>query len=408
MKFLFITQSFPPEVGASRLRLAATIRELRKHNHHVEVITVLPSHPYGRIFPDYRGRFYLREEWEGIPVHRVWIYASTGAGMKRILNYFSFVFTSLVGVLRAKRPDYIFAESPPLLTSIPAYLAAKRWKVPFIFNMADLWPDTAREYGALKEGFLLRLAERLERWTYRKAAYLNVTAEGARTRLIEQKGVGPDKVLLLPNGVDTQLFRPLPYDESLVQEFGLQGKRVILYAGNHGYAHGLDVVLEAARLLENEEVCILLVGGGSEKLKLVDQARQFKLKNVMFLDPVSPEKVARLHAIADAGLATLRKLPLFEFVRSAKIWPIMACGKPVICSGGGETARLVEQANAGITVEPEHPEALAEAIRTVIHDPGLAHTLGQNGRAYVEEYLTWSELVQVWLKQLERNERGEA
>jgi len=329
VRFLILTQYFPPEVGAPQVRLAAMVRELKGQGHEVEVVTALPNHPRGEIFPEYRGRFYVREDWEGVPVHRLWLYPATGAGLKRLLNYASFAFTSLFGLFRARRPDYLFVESPPLFLSVPAYLWGLPQGVPFIFNVADLWPDSVRELGLMREGWVLRLAEGLEAWTYRKARFVNAVTEGIRRALIEEKGVPEEKVLFLPNGVDTALFRPREPDEALVRELGLLGKKVVVYAGTLGVAQGLEVALAAMRALEHErpELHLLLLGGGSEEARLKALAREWGLSNVTFADPVPLHEVPRYLSLAYAGLVMLKDVPLFEGARPSKTFPIMGASR---------------------------------------------------------------------------------
>ncbi|MBC7361716.1 MAG: glycosyltransferase family 4 protein [Candidatus Aminicenantes bacterium] len=406
MRFLVLAQYFPPEIGAPQLRLAALVRELRRLGHEVEVVTAMPNHPTGRIFPEYRGRFYRCEEWEGVPVHRVWLYPSLGAGIKRVLNYLSFSSTCLLALARARKPDYVFVESPPLFLGVPGYLASQLWRVPLIFNVADLWPDSVRELGLMRDGPFLRLAEALERWIYHKAAYVNAVTKGIRTVLIVKKQVPEAKVLFLPNGVDTDLFRPRPPDRDLAHKLGLEDRKIVLYAGTLGYAQGLDVALEAMQLLQRDgNVSLVFVGDGSEREKLIKGARTRGIANVIFLDPCPPERVARLYSIAYAGFASLRGLPLFKGARPSKLFPIMASGKPVIYSGAGEGARLIEEARAGLVVPPEDPKALAEAIRHLVEHPELAAEMGRNGRAFVERNLSWSALVEDWLAQLAERER---
>ncbi len=405
MRFLFLTQYFPPEVGAPQIRLASMIRELTRLGHEVEVITALPNYPTGRIFPEYRGKWYCRETWEGVPIRRVWLYASTGAGFRRMLNYGSFTFASLVGLMGTKRPDYIFVESPPLFLSIPGWVASVVRRSRFIFNVADLWPDSVRELGFVSDGWMLRLAERIEAWSYRKAAFVNAVTEGIRQNLIEKKGVSPEKVLFLPNGVDTELFRPMKPDEALARELGLTNKKVVLYAGTQGFANGLEVALEAAKLLADTDVVFVLIGDGSEKKRLQKMARGRGVENVHFLDPASPEYVARLYSLALAGFSSLRNLPLFDGARPSKIFPAMASGKPVIYSGAGEGARLIEYAKAGLVVPPEDPVALAKAVRKLTENLALAEDLGRNGRQYVDENLSWKILITDWLRQLEKRSK---
>jgi glycosyltransferase involved in cell wall biosynthesis len=299
-----------------------------------------------------------------------------------------------------QKPDYIFVESPPLFLSLTGYLASRRFGVPFIFNVADLWPDSVRQLGLMKEGPLLRLAEGLERWSYRQAHFVTAVTEGIQKILLEEKQVPAHKVLYLPNGVDTERFRPLPPDLELARELNLEGKKVVLYAGNHGYAHGLEVALQAARLLP-EEVVLVLIGDGSEKPRLQQMAQEMQLSNVRFLDPKPPEYITRLYSLAVAGLSTLRDSPLFEMTRPVKIFAGMSCAKPILYTGRGEGARLIEAAQAGLVSPPEDAQALAQHIRTVVENPSLAAELGQNGRRYVEAHLSWSSLIQNWLYQLQ-------
>jgi len=416
MRFLILTQYFPPEVGASQVRLSALARELKRLGHEVEVVTGLPNHPTGRIFPEYRGRFYLKEEWEGIPVHRVWLYPSTGAGLKRMLNYLSFALTSLWGLSKAQRPDYIFVESPPLFLSLPAWLASRFWRVPFIFNVADLWPDSVKELGLMSNRLLLRIAEWLESWSYKQATYITAVTDGIRNALVNDKKVPSAKILFLPNGVDIKFFKPCTPDSltsresQKLAELGLSGDtKVILYAGTHGFAAGLETAVQAAKLLEHElaKVHFVFVGDGSEKAKVISHSRQLGCSNVTFLDPIPPDRLFHLYCLAFAGLVTQRNLPFFEGHRPAKTFPYMASGKPVIFSGLGEGARLIREARAGLVVPPEDPQALAEAVKRLVENPALAEDLGRNGRRYVEEHLSWDALVRDWLRQLEEREGQE-
>jgi putative colanic acid biosynthesis glycosyltransferase WcaI len=407
LRVLILTQYFQPETGAPQIRLAAMCREFVRLGHEVEVVTAFPNYPTGKIYPDYRGKFYSRELWEGVLVHRVWLYAATGAGFKRLLNYATFTAMSIFGFLRARKPDFIFIESPPLFLSVPAFMAAWCWRVPMIFNVADLWPDSVREMGMLRDGAVLRFAEWLELWSYRKATYVNAVTDGIREVLTAEKGVPTSKILFLPNGVDTNLFKPKAPDRALSCELGLSTKKVILYAGTLGIAQGLQVGLDAMRLLEDElpDVQLVFIGGGSEHDQLKAAASRMGLKNVTFLLPQAPDYVARLYSVAYAGFVSLRNLPFTDSARPSKVYPIMASGKPVIYSGSGEGARLVEGAGAGLVVTPEDPEALAAAIRTLISKPDLAEGLGKNGRKYAEKHLNWSNLIHDWLGQFATADR---
>jgi len=401
LKILVLTQYFAPEIGASQVRLASFCRELADAGHSVEIVTAMPHHPAGRIFPEYRGKLYCRENWEGLTVHRVWLYAGNSSNLKRLLNYASFCLTCLFGLARAGKPDYVFVDSPPLFLGVPGWMAAKFWRVPLLFNVADLWPDSVRDLGVMNDGVLLKLAYRLERWIYRNATSVTAVTEGIRTSLLGTKRLPPEKVMFLPNGVDTKLFKPGPPDELLKARLGLAGKKIVLYAGNHGYAGAVEQVLYAANCLRDEpSLHFLLIGEGPEKRKLIDLAASLNLSNVTFHDQVPLAIMPTFLSISDLAVVTLRKSQVMAGARPAKSFVMMAGGKPVVLSAEGEAARLIEAAGSGVVVPPEDFEAIAEAIRELMHDPDRASQMGANGRRFVVSNFQWSSLVRNWLAQL--------
>jgi len=407
VRFLILTQYFAPEIGAPSIRFAALIRALRKHGHDIEVVTAMPNYPKGRIFPDYRGRFYMRETRDGATVHRVWLYGALGTGVSRLISYLSFTLLCLMGLFKARRPDYLFVESPPLFLGLPAVLYSRIKGVPFIFNVADLWPDSLVSVGYDAPSIFVRLAERLEAWTYRKAAFVNAVTEGIADVLHLQKGVPERKILFLPNGVDTELFRPRPPDRKLAEELGLVDKKIILYAGNMGVAQGLDVVVDAMALVAGRapDILFVFIGDGSEKQRIASRVHELGLDNIRFLDPRPPEAIGPLYDLAIAGFASLKKDKLMEGARPSKIFPIMACAKPVIYSADGEGARLVEEAGAGLVTPAGDAEALSRVMLRLADDPDLARELGRNGCAYVQTNLDWFVLAGRWLDQLARNDQ---
>jgi glycosyltransferase involved in cell wall biosynthesis len=398
MKFLFLTQYFPPEIGAAPTRLSSVIRELRESGHEVEVVTALPNYPVGKIQPGYTGKFYRRETRDGVTVHRTWVYATAGSGLPRLMNYLSFVLTSLYGLARATKPDFLFVESPPLFLTMAGYTYSRLRSVPFILNIADLWPDTVIDMGLVRKGFATDLLVRLERWSYRKAAYVNAITQGIRSSLLSEKKLGPQKVLYLPNGVNTATYRPQPPDEGLKQKLGLSGKRIVLYAGTLGRAHGLENVLKSAQLLEHKpEIHFLFLGDGSERPRLQKLQSEMGLRNVTFHDFVPLSELRAFYSIADCGLASLLNLQMFEGARPSKIFAVLASAKPIVYFGQGEGARLVEQARAGVVVPPEDSIALARTISELLSNPALVKELGENGRRFVAENYEWSKLVAAWI-----------
>jgi glycosyltransferase involved in cell wall biosynthesis len=403
VKFLILTQFFAPEIGASQVRLAYFCRELAAAGHEVEIVTGMPHHPAGRIFPEYRGNFYFQEKWEGLTIHRVWLYATKGANWKRLLNYASFVVTSLVGLARANKPDYVFVDSPPLFLGISGWIAAKWWNVPLIFNVADLWPDSVRDLGVMKDGALVNFAYRLENWIYRHSTVVTAVTEGIRNSLLKTKGLPPEKVLFMPNGVDTTLFHPTPPDEALKGKLGLTGKKVVLYAGNHGYAGAVEQILYAAKSLRYENsVHFLLIGEGPEKQKLKELAAELGLTNITFHDQVPLEEMPDYVSLADLAVVTLRKSQVMAGARPAKAFVMMAGGKPIVLAAEGEAARLIQSSGAGVVVPPEDHESIANAIRTLLQHPSIAAEMGAAGRNFVVTNFQWSALVRNWIAQLSR------
>jgi colanic acid biosynthesis glycosyl transferase WcaI len=375
--------------------------ELVRRGHQVEVVTALPNYPRGKFFEGYSGKLYTQEILNGIVVHRVWLYPAMGGGIGRMLNYATFSATCLYGLFRSRKPDYLFVESPPLTASIPAYIAGRVWNIPFIFNVADLWPDAIVDNGFLRPGLILRGFQALEKWSYHRAAYVNAVTDGIRQELLSSKGLPSEKVLHLPNGADTRMFHPCEPDVVLKKKLGLEDKRIILWAGTLGYAHGLDFVLQAAQILSAQHhIHFLFVGDGSARKQLEFQAHELRLSNVTFQDPVAIEKLPPYFSIAECALASLRSLPTHDGAKPSKIFPALASGKPVIFVGKGECAKLIEGAHAGIVVPPENPQVLASAISQLFDRPEILRQLGGNGRRYVEDHFDWSKLISKWVAQL--------
>jgi len=401
MKILLLTQYFPPEKGAAQVRLWELAKGLKNEGHEVTVVTAFPNHPAGIIPPEYRGKRFAREEIEGIKVLRTWIYpVKRGRFWLRLLNYFSFVFSSLYGILRCGRQDLIVVESPPLFIGFSAIFASLIKKAPYIFNVSDLWPESAVQLGLVSNKYLIRMSEWLEGYFYRKAFKLSAQTQGIVDGL-KKKGVAAEDILFLPNGVDTDLFRPREKDKELEAQLQVQGKKIILYAGTMGYAHGIETALQAADILRKEEnILFLFVGDGSERPKLEEIAREKKLPNVRFIDFQPLEEVPRYYSLSSINLSTLRRYKLSEGVRPSKVYPSLASGQPLIYVGEGEGAEIVRESGGGVVLEPENPVLLADTIRELLDNPGQCRELAANGRAYVIEHYSWKSIIKQWLQQL--------
>ena len=397
-----VTQYFTPERGAAQVRLAALCRELQRRGGRVEVLTALPNYPLGRIFDGWSHRPVQVADEDGLRVVRVWLWASMGSGMRRMANYASFGVMSLLGLTKTRAATWTVVEYPTLPGALPAALWGRIRRRKVVVNVADLWVDAIVEFGALGDGAVVRVMRGLESWMLRHATAVTAVTDGVREALVA-KGVDPARICWLPNGADTEMFQPGPADADVDDLLGLGPEdRLFLYAGTQGYVHGLETLLDAAELLRGEPLKIVLVGGGSERPALESSAAERRLDNVVFLDPVAPEEVARWLRRATAGLASIRDTELFKSVRSAKMFPVMATGRPVIYAGADEGAALVDRTGAGLAVPHGDAEALAAAIRRMAADPREADALGAAGRRWIEEEGSWRVLIERWLADLDR------
>lgn len=402
MRILMLTQYFPPETGAAQVRLFEVAKAIRDQGHQIEVVTAFPNYPTGVIPPEYQGKFYMRDELDGITVHRTWIYpVQRGKFWKRLLNYFSFVFSALYGVLKAGKADYVFVESPPLFIGYTTLFTKWVKGAKVIFNVSDLWPESAVSLGLVTNKQLVTMAEGLERTMYKSSWKISTQTEGIIESL-KSRGIPGEKIVFLPNGVDPDLFTPHEPDQELIEKLKLQGKYVILYAGTMGYAHGLEVALQAAELLEKTEpdVVFLFVGDGSEKPRLEEMAREKQLSNVRWVDFQPITEMHRYYSLSSLNLSTLRRYKLSEGVRPSKVFPGLASAKPLIYVGEGEGARIVEESGGGVVIPPEDPALLVQAILDQKKDPESCQAMGARGREFVIKHYSWKAIVSRWLLDL--------
>ncbi len=386
LRITFLTHYFPPEVGAPQIRMFELARQLVAAGDSVTVVTAFPNYPTGVVHDGYRGRFAMEEHMDGVRVLRRWVFATPNTGFfKRILNHLSFVVSSLTALRELGPTDVIFVQSPPLFIGLAALAFSRIKHAPFVFNVSDIWPQSAIELGVLRDPLAIRLAEALERHIYRRACRITVPTPGMLERLVE-RGIPREKVVLLTNGVDTHEYQPATPDERLALELGLNGHKMFLYAGTHGLSQGLDVILEAAKRTRDDDIVYVLAGEGADKEHLVEKARNEGIENVHFLPNQPKDAMPGLLNLAYAAIVPLRPLDLFVDAVPSKMYESMAVGRPVVASLRGEAARIVSAADCGIVAEPGDPEALEKAVEDLAHDPRLAQTMGRHGRDYVVEH----------------------
>lgn len=378
MRIGILTQYYPPEIGAPQNRLSRLAKLFASQGHEVVVLTAIPNYPTGRIYPGYGG-VYSEETIDGIPVIRTAVFPTKRVDFgPRLLNYFSFVFSSFVfGIFKLPRLDFLLTESPPLFLGITGFLLSRIKGARLIFNVSDLWPESAVRMGLVKSGLFLKMAWRLERFCY-QAAWL-VTCQSRDILANIQERFSDLPLHLLSNGVDTEAFRPELYNRRLHDELG-EGRCLAVYAGLHGAAQGLEQVLHAAARLD-DRVRIVLVGDGPEKEQLQRKAAEMGLRNVRFLAPFPHERMPELIASADVALVLLKNhLP---GAVPSKIYEAMGSGVPVVLAADGEAARLVCESGAGLVVRPGDSVGIAEAITRLAEDPAGGKAMGERGRQTV-------------------------
>jgi glycosyltransferase involved in cell wall biosynthesis len=366
---LFLTDNFPPEVNAPASRTFEHCREWVKAGHKVTVITCAPNFPKGKVFDGYRNRLWQRETMEGIEVVRVWSYITANEGfVRRILDYQSYMVSAIVASLFIRRVDVIVGTSPQFFTACAAYVASRLKFRPYVFELRDLWPETIKAVGAMKNARAIAWLEKLELFLYRKAAKVISVTKSFKKNLIS-RGIDGSKIEIVTNGVDISQFTPRPKDAALTKELGLEGKFVAGYIGTHGLCHGLETLVTAAERLRGTGIVFLFLGDGARKQFLRDMAAEKQLDNVVFIDSVKKAEVPRYWSILDVSVIHLQKAELFTTVIPSKLFESMGMGLPVLHGVEGESADIVRDEHAGIPFEPENVDELVAALRRLKENP---------------------------------------
>ena len=390
MRILYLSQYFPPEAGATQTRAYEMASNWVRLGHHVTMLTEFPNHPAGIIPPEYRGKIYERDTLDGIEVIRVWVKASPVKNFRsRMAFYLTFMFNAaLAGVLLARgKYDLIYATSPPLFVGGAALAIRSLRRIPLVFEVRDLWPESAVALGELSNPRAISLAARLEEACYKRARAVVVVTRGIQSRLHE-RGLPAGKVHLIPNGANVSMFRYRPQGRVRIRgKLGLENKFVAIYAGIHGVAQGLETLIEAARLLQNQpEIHFLLIGDGPQKSAIANLARQYDLPNITLLPAQPRGRIPDYLSAADAALVPLRNVELFKGALPSKIFDAWACERPVLLSVDGEARQIVKTVGGGIFIPPEDPEATAQAILSLRDHPAARVLMGARGRQYTVEH----------------------
>lgn len=365
MKILFLTDNFPPEVNAPATRTLEHCREWVKAGHEVTVITCHPNYPVGKVYDGYKNSWKTKEVVDGINVIRVWTYITSNKGFfKRILDYISFSFTSFFAGLFLKC-DVIVATSPQFFTALSGRTLHFFKRKPWVMEVRDLWPDSIKSVGAMKDGLVLKYFSKEEKWCYKSADRIVVVTDTFK-KIISEKGIPAEKISVVKNGANLDLFRPREKSPELVKKYGLEGKVVLGYVGTIGMAHKLDFLIDCVKGLPDCKLMIL--GAGAEKDALVEKVANENIDNVFFVDPVSKDKVADYVGLQDLALVNLRRDPLFTTVIPSKIFETAAMRVPIMLGVDGEARSLVEHYGAGLFYEPENKDDFLSKLNRMLID----------------------------------------
>lgn len=405
MHILFLTDNFPPEVNAPASRTFEHCREWVKAGHQVTVITCAPNFPKGKVYEGYRNRIWQQENMSGISVIRVWTYITANEGFaKRTLDYLSYMVTGLLASLFVRRVDIVVGTSPQFFTVCATYVASLFKRVPWVFELRDIWPESIRVVGAMKHSKAMDMLEKLELFLYRKADAIVSVTHAFRSSLM-RRGVNGDKIHVVTNGVDISRFFPREKDTALLQQYDLHGKFVAGYIGTHGLAHALDTLLDAAKALKSapdgDRFRFVLLGDGANKAALRQRAQEEGLENVIFVDSVSKDQVVRCWSLLDASIIHLKKDDLFTTVIPSKLFECMGMAIPVLLGVQGESAGIVEHEDVGLLFEPQNSDALIQGLRLLADDQTLYQRLKANGPIAAQRY-DRSALANEMLSVLER------
>jgi len=378
---------FHPDLTGTGPLVTELATDLVAMGDEVTVVTSMPHYGRKDIASEYSGRLLHYSNFHGVDVWRTSVYVPPNpSGFHRGINYLSYTFMSVVAGILSPNHDVILCVNPPITVGLSGFLVGLTRRTPMIFNVQDIWPDCLMIIGQIRNPLLIRIFQYLEKFIYCVSARITVLSEGMKQNLMS-KGVKGDKIVVIPNWADVDYIKPVPKENNFRAVHNLNGRFVVMFAGNLGYISVLDTVLEAAKLLQdNERIIFPIIGEGNAKSGLLERAKALGLSNVRFLPTQPKEVLPDMLGAADVSLVTLNR-HLGQLNVPSKTYAIMASARPVLASvpDDSEIARLVKEANCGILVPPENPHSLAKAIQSLKKQPELLKRLGANGRKYVCE-----------------------
>jgi hypothetical protein len=367
MRILFLTDNFPPEGNAPATRTFEHCKEwLGKKNVEVTVITCAPNFPYGKVYKGYKNRFIQKEDIEGIHVIRVWSYMTKNYGFaKRVFDYMSYSLMAFaVGLFQ--KYDIIVATSPQFFTTWAGWGLSKIHHKPWIFELRDIWPESIKTVGMMKESKLLKLLEKIELKLY-KDSYKIIAVTDAFKRNLIQRGIHKEKIEVIPNGSNLKTFYPREKDLKILKALNLENKFIVGYIGTHGMAHDLEFIIQAIAEIEDDRIHFLFIGDGAVKEEIMKLSKKLNLNNITFLNAIIKNKVPEYLSICDISLAPLKKAENFKTVIPSKIFEAAALQKPTLLGVEGQAQEIIEKYHAGLCFQPGNKKDFIKKL-TLLQD----------------------------------------
>ena len=409
MHILLIHQYFLDQQEGGGSRFNEMTRIWAKAGHQVTVIAGMVHYNTGKKAKKYKGKFIITEHYDqNIVVIRCHVSEQYNVNfLGRVWGYLSFVLSGLIaGIFYARSHyDVLVATSPPLFIGIPAYVLSRFKRIPLIFEVRDLWPESAIDTGVLKNHLIIKLAYSFEGFMYGKSTLINVLTPAFREKLMRDKKVSKEKIIYIPNAADftwtDRLMEQVSRDE-LRRKLGLEEGFYIIYVGAHGVANGLGQILDSAKIIKDPRIRFLLIGSGMEKKQLMERKEKEKIHNVLFRDPVPKKEIFEYILASDIGTSVLKKADTFKTIYSNKTFDYMSCKKPVLMAIDGISRQLVETAQCGVYVEPENASDFKAKIDHYLHNPALIREHGENGYAYAKHYFDRKKLALEYLSEMHK------
>ena len=404
MKIAYICQYFVPEPSAPSARISELSQAWVKDGHDVTVLTGMPNHPNGIVLNEYRGKIIADENIGDVTVLRNWLYATRNEGvLKKTLSHLSFMISVVIlGLPRLNTIDVIIVSSPTFFSAFAGLFISKIRRVPFVFEVRDLWPAVFIDLGILNNVFLIRLLETWEMFLYTQAALIVTVTNSFRNKLIE-RGLAAEKIVVVSNGAMVNKFNPGDKNTDICNELGISGKFVVSYIGAHGISQGVETIMEAAGILKyRTDITFMLVGEGAMKKAMVVMKNDSDLQNVIMLPAQLKERIPDLYRASDVCIVPLRDVPLFDSFVPSKMFEIMSCGIPIIGSVNGEAREILELSKSARIISPESVDELVDSIEWMVDNPQERKVMGASGRIFVCENYNRTMLAKKYVNYLKR------